>query len=110
MRNPGRNVIRSGSGSSNPLLLLILTADNREGQMGLLLKDYLPTQTRTAPKVKTGLVSEAALGGLLYQLFQAVPGSTCRFVPCVFICYLFLLIRHKRIKKNNKGARSWKRV
>ena len=108
--NPDRNMIMSGSGSRSPMLLLLLTADSLEGQMGLLLKDQLPTRTRTTPKAKIVLVSEAALGGLLYRLFQVVPGSTCWFVPCVFICYLFLLIKHKRIKKKNKGARSWKRA
>lgn len=77
----------------------------------MLLKDHLPIQARTIPKVKIVLVSEAVLGGLLlYQLFQVVPGSTYWFVPCVFICYLFLPIKQKRIKKKNKGARSWKRV
>lgn len=55
----------SGSGSRSPLLLLLLTADSLEGQMGLLLKDQLPTPTRITPKAKIVLVSEAALGGLL---------------------------------------------
>lgn len=85
--------------------------DNLAGQTVLLLKDHLPTQARTIPKVKIVLVSEAVLGALLlYQLFQVVPGSTYWFVPCVFICYFFLLIKLKRIKKKNKGARSWKPV